>query len=881
MAEYEELNGGNNRSSGQGSAQRLSCIPCTDPAADTTTPGCCDPTQSNYDPLATCDDGSCQPFTYGCMDPTADNYNSTITSSDGSCIWLGCLNPTASNYMGYTIPFAGILPGPYFGGTDWGIAIDDGSCVDGGDWSQACTDPTAINYDPSCAANPICYSCFQDTCCIYPDPDVLGCTAPTADNYDPLANVDDGSCFLSDCTDPNAVNYSGYNNGDPYTFPNGVTGVILSDNTLCEYTEGPGLCTIGYAQVVAENIIWNTGRWNAGALTGTQASLWTWVENHWYQPTVGYNTGTPHPCKWFETMVNKFTNQISDHFAGIPPYSNWGPNLLAKKQAILEYFIEMQRVCDCVEDEPTVFKDCFSIIVDQNRYFKYEHDTDTTTVLTGTGAGTGSIHNSDQPYDVAMVDNKFYAIIEHYDEATNTVDWIIREYMVNWSANTYIWLRDIVANNAIQDIPLAYTMKDANTMLVMTQGTVLYPKQAIVAIDITTNIAPAVGTGGTAIVVDWINFPFTLLNQGGDITYYDDDTMLVSFHDSDIIKHYYVDTVNGYFGAGPISNATVPSIYGVAGHYIFDDDTYIITVNSSGVNEVRKVTVPSFTTGGFMVISPVLPNVIPSTQFIRGADTGCYVADSPCDVGMDVVFILDYTSSMTSAINSVINGVSTLVNTIDTLTGYGNYRLGLVTADEYMYNSGLGAFPPPNYDSCPDYQNLPAAQRMIAYTSTREQVITAWEMMDLGNMNNGASFTSQIQLLAGGGWGWNCVDMGYGANNHEPCDFAAQQVVNNNFTGTFRPNVANYIVIVTDNLPSGQFDNFNTTVWAGIQAMIVQAQADGISYFVCGPGANDGVWLGGVWIQPYIALAMQTGGNWTNSYNTTVISNMLIASCTD
>lgn len=628
MAEYEGLSEENNRSGRQGSAQRLSCLLCSDSSADTTTPGCCDPTQVNYNPAATCDDGSCQPFTYGCTDPTATNYNATNTAADGSCIWLGCLNPTATNYMGLTSPYAGILPGPYNGGTEWGFAIDDGSCADGGDWHSGCTDPTALNYDASCLADPLCYSCFLNNCCTYPDPDVEGCTAPTADNYNSLANVDDGSCFIYLCTTPTATNWSGYSTNDPYVFPNGATGYVISDNTLCRFTTDPTNidCTLQGAQIVAENIIWDTNRW----LNGTLTSLQSWVENHWYYQPTGYipPNSTPHPCKWFEKMVDKFTNQISDHFAGIPPHASWGPNLLAKKQAILEYFIEMQKVCDCVEDEPTVETECKTIIVDQNRYYRYEHDTDTTTPLIGVGAGSAPIHTIDQPYDVAMWSSKFYAVVEYYDSGAGTVDWIVKEYLVNWFNNEYSFVRDINVSNAINSLPQAYTMKDANTMLVMTQFGGLYPNQAIVAIDITTNVAPA-----GAVVVPWINFPNTIHNQGGDITCYDDDTMLVSFGDSDSIRHYYMDSAGtpAYAGAGPISNATVPNILGTVGHYIFDNDTYIITINNSSVNEVRQVTVPSFATGGPMVISPVLPNVIPSTQFIRGADTSCMDPDEGGD----------------------------------------------------------------------------------------------------------------------------------------------------------------------------------------------------------------------------------------------------------
>jgi len=882
MAEYENLNEENNTSGRQGSAQRLSCLPCTDPLADVTVKGCCDPTQVNYNSAATCDDGSCQPFTYGCTDPTATNYNAANTAADGSCVWLGCLNPTATNYMGLTSTYAGILPGPYYGGTEWGNAVDDGSCADGDDWYSGCTDPTALNYDPSCLADPSCYSCFLNNCCNYPVPDVYGCTDSTADNYDSTANIDDGSCILYDCTDPSANNYSGYSSGSTYTFPSGVVGTLLSDTTLCRYTN-PAVkdCTLVYAQIVAENIIWDTNRW----LNGTLASLQSWVENHWYYQPVGYipSNSTPLPCKWFEKMVDKFTNQISDHFAGIPPHANWGPNLLAKKQAILEYFIEMQAVCECNEERPTTFQECQTIIVDKNRYYKYEHNTDTTTPLMGVGPGTQSIHNIEQPYDVAAWGGKFYAVVEDYDPVANTLDWVVKEYLVNWTNNTYTFLRDIIVNNAISNLPQAYTMKDANTMLVMTQFPSLYPKQAIVAIDITTNIAPAVGVGGTAVVIDWINFPNTNPNQGGDITCYDDDTMLVSFSDSDLIRHYYMDSAGAggapYAGAGPISNATVPSIYGTVGHYTFDNDTYIITINNSGVNEVRQVTVPAFTVGGPMVISPVLTNVIPNTEFIRGADTTCFDDAQPCDLGMDVVFLLDYTGSMGGITNTIKNNITSLVNTIDTLTGYSNYRLSLITVDEELDTTMY--LPIPNYANCPDYINLPAAQKLVNM-GPMVQVITAWEVMDSGLMNNGTSFTTQLNKLNGGAGG-NCIQIGNGSGSHEPTALAAEMVAYNNFAGAFRNNVANYVVIITDNLPSLYSDYFTWDTWLAIQALIVQAQADGVKYFVCGGGATMSWWFGSGFgtIQPWVELTTQTGGAYTTSFDANTIANLLEAGCTD
>lgn len=626
MAKYEKLSGENNRSDRQGSAERLGCIPCGDPGAVTTVMGCCNPNAYNFDANATCDDGSCL-FSYGCTDWTASNYNALATNADGSCIWLGCLNPTSSNYMGYSVPYAGILPGPYFGSNEWGTAVDDGSCEGGSDWYVACTDPTATtNYDPNCISDPTCYSCFLNTCCIYPVPDVLGCTAPTADNYDALANVDDGSCFIYDCTTPTATNYSGYNTGDPYLFSNGVTGIVISDNTLCKFTFDPTNidCTLQGAQIVAQNIIYDTGRWMGGSLGTLQA----WVEMHWYYQPVGYIPpySTPHPCKWFEKMVLKFTGQISDHFAGIPPSSTWGPNYLALNQAKLEYFQQMLSVCNCDGAPPLVDEpDCKTIIVDKDRYYKYEHDTDTTTPLIGIGAGTQSFHNPDQPWDIAMWGDKFYAIVEVLDANTSTMYWMIKEYLVNWTNNEFTFIRDIVANNAIQDIPWAYTMKDANTMLVMTGGSssTTSNNQAIVEIDITTNIAP-VGVNVIPILPPFVT-NYTAL--GGDITYYDDDTILVSFNDSDEIWHYYLDTVNGYAGAGLNAQATVPNIYGVMGHYTFANETYIITVDNNNVEEVRQATPTPFPGAPVINVGPVLPNTIPIATWIRGADTGCAIDD--------------------------------------------------------------------------------------------------------------------------------------------------------------------------------------------------------------------------------------------------------------
>ena len=245
-------------------------------------------------------------------------------------------------------------------------------------------------------------------------------------------------------------------------------------------------------------------------------------------------------------------------------------------------------------------------------------------------------------------------------------------------------------------------------------------------------------------------------------------------------------------------------------------------------------------------------------------------ASAPCTDGMDVAFIIDYTQSMASIIEGVKSGIATLVNTIDTSSGASDYRLALITADEYV---GATA----NYSTCADYTGLPAAQKVANLgPSGKYQFITSWEQFAT---NNGATFTTQLNKLNKGVDG-TCVNLGNGVGTPEPTDYAAQLVTGaSNLSGALRGSVAKYVIILTDTLPGGQYDSFNSTVYAGIQALIADGNAQGIKYFVCGSGAVQGGTVNGVFVEPWKELATQTGGSFNSNADPSTISAQIVAGC--
>ena len=262
-----------------------------------------------------------------------------------------------------------------------------------------------------------------------------------------------------------------------------------------------------------------------------------------------------------------------------------------------------------------------------------------------------------------------------------------------------------------------------------------------------------------------------------------------------------------------------------------------------------------------------------ATQVCTGTQT-TFTTDSaaaPCSNGMDVAFVVDYTQSMGSSINAIKTGFATLVNTIDTSSGSNNYRIGLMTVDEYP-----GLNNTPTYNTSTDYLALPSLQREISNGINHTQVITGWEMF---SDNNGTSATTQVNLL-NSGVAPNGVPIGAGDGLPEPVDLGISRVMTNNFLGVFRSNVAKYIIAITDDEAGGTDDFFSSTDWAFIQQLAVTAVNSGIKIFVLGAGVDkDYTPSGGTTVYPWRYLATQTGGNWNTSTDPSTISAEIVAGC--
>jgi len=273
-----------------------------------------------------------------------------------------------------------------------------------------------------------------------------------------------------------------------------------------------------------------------------------------------------------------------------------------------------------------------------------------------------------------------------------------------------------------------------------------------------------------------------------------------------------------------------------------------VTVQMGGVNQVCTKEIVTFTTS---------------------------TTTAPCSNGLDVIFLLDYTGSMSTTISTIKAGIPSTITTIQTASGTNDYRLALVLSDE-------GTTSTPSYATSVNYVALPAAQKITntgsAGGAARYQFSTAVEKFAT---NNSTSFTTQLNKIDTGNTPPLQWPIGDGVGGPEPTDQTLGFCIEGlNFAGAFRTNVAKYVLIYTDNYPSGDDDTFNATDITRLNSLAQTCLLQGIKCFVLGAGVNKTYTPpGGTASYPWRVFADATNGAWNESYSTATVNALITNGC--
>lgn len=202
-----------------------------------------------------------------------------------------------------------------------------------------------------------------------------------------------------------------------------------------------------------------------------------------------------------------------------------------------------------------------------------------------------------------------------------------------------------------------------------------------------------------------------------------------------------------------------------------------------------------------------------------------------CALGMDVIFVIDFTGSMGGEIDDLKTDIASIVTTISTESN-NDYRLGLVIFDAYQAGN------PVRYASSTTYINLPASQKIITPEVAAGpgsgdpgkmvyQALTALEMMSPNNQSTFDTVLQQLNTSSPSG-----IPLGGGAifDGPEPGDLAIEEIINNDFAGAFRSNVAKLIITISDQYPGGFKEDYDADVITRLQTLVTTSLANGIQH---------------------------------------------------
>lgn len=188
--------------------------------------------------------------------------------------------------------------------------------------------------------------------------------------------------------------------------------------------------------------------------------------------------------------------------------------------------------------------------------------------------------------------------------------------------------------------------------------------------------------------------------------------------------------------------------------------------------------------------------------YIYNPDTGkCEKDSTNCDEnGLDIVFILDATSSQSASIQGIKDAITTsIVPSIIEEFG-SDYRLGLISVKDRR-NIGQALF----------------------------DILTP---MTIGNESQFLADITTIVATGGGGLP-EPTDLALKAtlNNTTEVDFNGNEIPGSLSVGSFRPNSSKAIILVTDSTPSGFSDSYSFADWLEVDALSIQSAAQGIQIF--------------------------------------------------
>lgn len=469
-------------------------------------------------------------------------------------------------------------------------------------------------------------------------------------------------------------------------------------------------------------------------------------------------------------------------------------------------------------------------------------------------------------------------------------DSAINVFLVNQNTNTIcpiVSLEPIITQTPTPTLPLTppVTQTPTQTPPVTRSPTRTPTQTATATVTPTQTITPTVTPGlspsptrtpistPTSSNTEDCVFDFTVTETtlpdcdiGGDTIVTDTNTSINGTVTVDTYgREFIITAFGGNYGEENESLVTLLLTNGVTSYvknvYVnFGDvNTDILTVPTIGTFTYTLTLTEFGTTGGsygnFQCGELIpLPTPLPTPTMTI---TPTRSTEISCTEGMDIVFVVDYTNSMGVVINNIKNNVTSIANAISS-TSSDNYRLGLAIFDEMKIISGL-----PNYYYSSAYQSLPSNQKYINTNNTDgvTQYITAMEMF---SQNNVDTFNQQINLI-------NNLEfpLGRGVNAPEPSDVAVDLIINSDFVGSFRSGVKKIIILITDNLPSGNDDKHNVVDDLRVAVLRQECVNKGIKVILMTSYQLNVLYL----------LANGSGGFVVNGYSPTEIINAINNIC--